>query len=264
MRRWPCVWHGAPVFAAASRGQVGRFDNPVPSSHATKDYFHHGDDDIQVSEGVRLDAATLGGHILEKGVGKNHRCFVCQRRHSQYLRDHPGIHPNSNPFKRSKTSFRCTVCKVYLCAQEERQCWWIWHQTQVNPKGTSPLSWMQDVSNAGRLQCRRTSKLSVSGKANLHHWAWKHWRMCHLTRHCHHACQAGNQSSVSYTVHQVYRYKQHAHFFTKRLKDCAQASTGVKVSPLTCLCLHGLGRGRREKAQYIVKYVHRTWLVYLW
>ena len=143
MRRWSCIWHGTPVFAAASRGQFGRFDNPVPSTHATKDYFHHGGDDTQVSdEGVEVSALALSQHILEKGVGKNHRCMVCQRRHSQYLRDHPGTHPNSNPFKRSKTSFRCTLCKVYLCAQEERQCWWIWHQTQISPSGTSSSIWI--------------------------------------------------------------------------------------------------------------------------
>ena len=149
MRQWSCIWHGTPVFAAASRGQFGRFDNPVPSTHATKDYFHHGGDDTQVSdEGVEVSALALSQHILEKGVGKNHRCMVCQRRHSQYLRDHPGTHPNSNPFKRSKTSFRCTLCKVYLCAQEERQCWWIWHQTEISPTGTSSSVWIwiKDIS----------------------------------------------------------------------------------------------------------------------
>lgn len=73
-------------------------------------------------------------HIIEKGVGKNHRCVVCQQNHSQFLRDHPGTDSKNNPFRRSKTSYRCSQCKVYLCAQEDRSCWLLWHQ---NPLGST-------------------------------------------------------------------------------------------------------------------------------
>lgn len=65
-------------------------------------------------------------HFLERGEGLNHRCVVCERRHSMFQRGHPPGTPN--PFKRKKTQYRCAACKVYLCKVKDRQCWWLWHQ----------------------------------------------------------------------------------------------------------------------------------------
>lgn len=66
-------------------------------------------------------------HIKERGEGGNHRCVVCERRHYSYARDHPGVTESTNPFKRRKTWFRCSACRVYLCAKKERSCWSAWH-----------------------------------------------------------------------------------------------------------------------------------------
>ena len=68
-----------------------------------------------------------GVHVKERGEGGNHRCVVCERRHYDYVRDHPGVTEGSNPFKRRKTWFRCSACQVYLCVKEGRPCWSAWH-----------------------------------------------------------------------------------------------------------------------------------------
>lgn len=73
--------------------------------------------------------AELANHTAERGEGRNHRCVVCVRKHEWYAREHPGVHYSKNPFKRSKTSFRCSVCRIYLCAQRERPCWQTWHES---------------------------------------------------------------------------------------------------------------------------------------
>ncbi|KAL8608907.1 hypothetical protein ACOMHN_063036 [Nucella lapillus] len=122
---------------------VDSIDYLVPSSLAALDFIQTPGDPSEGGGGGD-EAPDPSLHTLEKGEGKNHRCMVCQRRHSQYLRDHPRTHPSHNPFKRSKTSFRCRVCKVYLCAQEERQCWWVWHQALTGAAADAAASSSQD------------------------------------------------------------------------------------------------------------------------
>ncbi|XP_076461345.1 uncharacterized protein LOC143293889 isoform X4 [Babylonia areolata] len=124
---------------------VDSIDYLVPSSLADLDFIQPTGYPADISKNAGASDHSL--HALEKGEGKNHRCIVCQRRHSQYLRDHPRTHASNNPFKRSKTSFRCSACKVYLCAQEERQCWWVWHQTLTDASSVESSSWPQGLED---------------------------------------------------------------------------------------------------------------------
>ncbi|KAL8615720.1 hypothetical protein ACOMHN_007473 [Nucella lapillus] len=68
------------------------------------------------------------GHSLVKGEGWNHRCVVCERKHNRYAKHCPGVTESTNPFKRRKTSYRCSSCQVYLCAKRYSPCWTEWHK----------------------------------------------------------------------------------------------------------------------------------------
>ncbi|KAL8615721.1 hypothetical protein ACOMHN_007474 [Nucella lapillus] len=91
--------------------------------------------DLQDPATFTLTQANGSQHFLERGEGLNHRCAVCERKHSTFQKQNlPGT---LNPFKRKKTRYRCAACKVYLCTSV-RECWWIWHQENMDSSTVYP------------------------------------------------------------------------------------------------------------------------------
>lgn len=92
-----------------------------------------------------LTSADMTLHVPERGEGHSHRCVVCERKHNQYAKLHPGTHRNSlNPFGRRKSSFRCASCRVYLCVKDSNNCWAEWHGHSQHPSIVVRPSEQQD------------------------------------------------------------------------------------------------------------------------
>ena len=68
---------------------------------------------------------NVGLHFPElPDGGYDHRCIVCTKKESAFKKANPGL---PNPFKRSKTSTRCSECEAYLCMKKGATCWRDWH-----------------------------------------------------------------------------------------------------------------------------------------
>jgi len=57
----------------------------------------------------------------------NQTCVVCREKANKYMAAHPGAKLKDIPFKKTKTVFRCSLCKVYLCIRECSSCWLDYH-----------------------------------------------------------------------------------------------------------------------------------------
>ena len=72
----------------------------------------------------RLDRTD---HWPVAGVGKDHTCVVCTARHKQYRDTHAGVKYADNPNKISKTTMMCEKCRVYLCCNNHKDCFKVYH-----------------------------------------------------------------------------------------------------------------------------------------
>ncbi|XP_052263387.1 piggyBac transposable element-derived protein 4-like [Dreissena polymorpha] len=77
---------------------------------------------------LRLDNISHLPAIVE---GKDHVCVVCNERHNRYKRKHPEATYSENPFKRCKTTIKCSKCDKYLCCNTKNMCFTDFH-TLVN------------------------------------------------------------------------------------------------------------------------------------
>lgn len=57
-------------------------------------------------------------HFPEVGEGKDHVCIVCNEKFRKYMRAHPEAAYKDCPVRRTKTIWRCSKCRVYLCVQK--------------------------------------------------------------------------------------------------------------------------------------------------
>jgi len=81
-----------------------------------------------VPQTPELRMQNVGLHHPERPpeATSNQTCVVC-REVNEYLAAHPGTALKHIPFKKSKTVFRCTHCKVYLCIRDSTTCWIKYH-----------------------------------------------------------------------------------------------------------------------------------------
>ncbi|KAH3738985.1 hypothetical protein DPMN_045629 [Dreissena polymorpha] len=77
---------------------------------------------------LRLDNIS---HLPVIGEGKDHVCVVCNERHNRYKRKNPEATYSENPFKRCKTTIKCSKCDKYLCCNTKNMCFTDFH-TLVN------------------------------------------------------------------------------------------------------------------------------------
>ncbi len=66
-------------------------------------------------------------HFPECGEGKDHVCRVCLEKHKLFLRTNPDATYAKCPVKRTKTIWRCSQCKVYLCVKKNTTCFADYH-----------------------------------------------------------------------------------------------------------------------------------------
>ncbi len=66
-------------------------------------------------------------HFPECGQGKDHTCVVCLEKFKRFTRANPEVAYSDCPVKRSKTSWQCTNCFVYLCMKKGATCFQDYH-----------------------------------------------------------------------------------------------------------------------------------------
>ena len=74
---------------------------------------------------TRLDRKD---HWPVGGIGKEHRCVVCEERRVTYSRRNPD---EDNPNPRRKTTMKCEKCQVYLCCNNKTNCFKTYHTLVV-------------------------------------------------------------------------------------------------------------------------------------
>ncbi|KAH3842508.1 hypothetical protein DPMN_116004 [Dreissena polymorpha] len=77
---------------------------------------------------LRLDNISNLSAISE---GNDHVWVVCNERHNRYKRKHLEATYSQNPFKRCKTTIKCSKCGKYLCCNTKNMCFTDFH-TLVN------------------------------------------------------------------------------------------------------------------------------------
>ena len=57
----------------------------------------------------------------------NQTCTVCREKANRFAAANPETTSKTNPFKKSKTMFRCSSCLTYLCIRQGSSCWTDYH-----------------------------------------------------------------------------------------------------------------------------------------
>ncbi|KAK6191057.1 hypothetical protein SNE40_002805 [Patella caerulea] len=72
---------------------------------------------------------NVGNHFPERPeeATRSNICVVCAYKHNKYMRDNNCASKKDNPFKQTKTTFRCSDCRRYLCIRQGSTCWVDWH-----------------------------------------------------------------------------------------------------------------------------------------
>ncbi|CAG5123418.1 unnamed protein product [Candidula unifasciata] len=82
---------------------------------------------VQGSVETRL--LNVGDHHPERPdeATGNNRCAVCREKAKRFQLANPRAVPKGNPFKKSRTAFRCSSCLTYLCIRQGSSCWRDYH-----------------------------------------------------------------------------------------------------------------------------------------
>lgn len=72
---------------------------------------------------------SVGVHHPERAENStgNNTCTVCRKKRQHFGQRHPSRSGRANPFKLTKTVYRCTDCKVFLCIRSGSSCWQDYH-----------------------------------------------------------------------------------------------------------------------------------------
>lgn len=77
-----------------------------------------------------LRLQNVGEHMPDRPAGAtgNNRCIVCREKARHFAKANPSIAKKDNPYKESKTVFRCSHCNEFLCIREGSNCWSDYHK----------------------------------------------------------------------------------------------------------------------------------------
>ena len=96
---------------------------------------------------------NVGTHFPEKGQGSDHTCEVCREKYRRYKVSHGNCADRLNPCKRTKTTFKCSACDVYLCISREHDCFRTWHTQSEYFKWTGDFQTLQNTANLTFVSC---------------------------------------------------------------------------------------------------------------
>ena len=82
-----------------------------------------------VDEEIPDRLLDVGCHFptTEDGDSTNHTCVVCTKKHHVFSNAHGGVSRKDNPFKLTKTIFKCSGCGTYLCIKKGATCFRDFH-----------------------------------------------------------------------------------------------------------------------------------------